>query len=97
MKKTVLNLALAVLVSASLFSCKEETKLDTLEDKLENRSDDLEDASDDIGDAADDMEDALESLQDALKEVENPEDRAALRERVNVIFDNMDLELNKEQ
>jgi|GEM_PF-6246441 len=96
MKKTILNVALAVLVSASLFSCKEDTKLDTLEDKLESRSDDLEDASDDIGDAADDIEDALESFQDALQEVDNPEDRAAIRQRVNKIFDDMDIEMNEE-
>jgi peptidoglycan hydrolase CwlO-like protein len=96
MKKTILNLAFAVIVSASLFACKEETKLGTLEDNLENRSDDLEDASDEVADAADDIEDALGNFQDALREVENAEDRAALRQRVNKIFDDMDVEMNKE-
>ena len=67
--------------------------MENLEDKLEERSDDLEDASDDIGDAADDMEDALDSFRDALQEIDNPEDRKALRQRVNEIFDQMELEM----
>ena len=96
MKKYILTIAAVALLSTGAISCKEDTKFDNLEDKLEQRSDDLEDASDDIGDAADDLEDALENLQDALKEVENKEDREAIRKRVNEIFDQMNIQLDKD-
>jgi peptidoglycan hydrolase CwlO-like protein len=89
MKKSLLTLAITALIATGFTSCKEETKLDNLEDKLENRSDDLEDASDDIGDAAHDIEEALDNLKDALQEIDNPADREAVRERVNTIIDEM--------
>ncbi|WP_051227889.1 hypothetical protein [Gillisia sp. JM1] len=95
MKKTFLSLAIAILVTTGFTSCKDETKLDNLEDKLENRSDDLEDASNDIGDAADDVEEALLNLRDALEEIDNSADREIVRKRVNKIFDEMELNTNK--
>lgn len=94
MKKSLLILTIAVLISTGFTSCKDETKLDNLEDKLENRSDDLEDASDDIGDAADEVEEALLSLRDALEEMENPADREIVRKRVNKIIDDMQVDTN---
>jgi len=93
-KKYILTIATAALLSGSLISCKEDSKLDKLEDQLEQRSDDLEDASDNIGDVADDIESALENFKEALQEVENKQDREAIRQRVNAIFDEMDIELN---
>jgi peptidoglycan hydrolase CwlO-like protein len=94
MKKTFLSLAIAILITTGFTSCKDETKLDNLEDKLENRSDDLEDASDDIGDAADDLEEAIDNLKDALEEIDNPADREIVRERVNKIIDEMKVNTN---
>ncbi len=94
MRKSILSLAFAILLSTSIYSCKEETKLDNLEDTLEDRSDDLEDASDEIGDVAINIEDALENFREALKEVENPQDREMIRKRVNTIFDEMEVDLN---
>ncbi|BAO56373.1 hypothetical protein [Nonlabens marinus] len=96
MKKYILTITAAALLSTSLISCKEDSKLDKLEDELEQRSDDLEDASDDIGDVANDVESALENFKEALKEVENKEDRDLIRQRVNTIFDEMEMEQNKD-
>lgn len=93
MKKSILSLAMLMLLTANFTSCKDNSKLENLEEQLENRSDDLEDASDDIGDVADDIEDALESFRDALKEVKNPEDKEEIRKRVNDIFDEMKVEI----
>ncbi|AZQ44456.1 hypothetical protein [Nonlabens ponticola] len=94
MKRTLLNLSLFSMMVIGVISCGDDkTKLEKLEEELEQRSDDLEDAADDIGNAAEDIEDALKSFEDALQEVENAEDRAAIRERVNKIFDEMDVRL----
>ena len=99
MKKSVLSVALVILMSSGFVSCKDkpENKLEQLEEKLEQRSENLEDASEEIGDAADDLEDALESLKEALKEVTNQKDRDAIRLRVNEIFDDMKLEMELAQ
>lgn len=67
-----------------------------LEESLEHRSDDLEDASDEIGDAADDMEDIMENFREALGEVDNKEDREAIRARINELIDNMNLKTDQQ-
>lgn len=95
MKKLILNIAFVVLVSMSFSSCKEETRLNGLEEKLDKQSNDLKDASKDIRKAAVNMEDALKSFKEALQKVENPEDREEIRKRVNEIFDEMQVEINQ--
>lgn len=96
MKKLILGIVFAVLVSMSFSSCKEEkTRLNQIEEKLEDQSDDLKGASKDIRHAAVNMEDALNNFKEALSKVENPEDRAEIRQRVNEMFDEMKEEINQ--
>ncbi|WP_452223357.1 hypothetical protein [Lacinutrix chionoecetis] len=78
-------------------SCKDSVG-ENVEEKMEQKSDDLEDRSDDIEDAADyvesgfnDIEDAIQNFKQALEEVDNPEDRKAIRKRINEIMDSIEL------
>jgi DNA repair ATPase RecN len=98
MKKNILNLLLICVLSLAVTSCGDE-KSDNLEDNLEDRSDmleersdDLEDASDDIEDATDDIEDAMESLEDALDELDDPAQREQIRQRINKMIDDMNMQ-----
>ncbi len=91
-------LSIITIISLGLFiSCKEnnierlETKLENKSEKLEDRADDIEDASDHIGSAAKNIEDAMENFRDALEEVDNPEDRKAIRKRINEIIDSIEI------
>jgi DNA repair ATPase RecN len=98
MKKNILNLLLICVLSLAVTSCGDE-KSDNLEDNLENRSDmleersdDLEDASDDVEDATDDIEDAMESLRDALEELDDPGQREQIRQRINQMIDELNMQ-----
>ncbi|MDO1501018.1 hypothetical protein Q2T40_12830 [Winogradskyella maritima] len=84
----------------AFYSCNEtageklEEDIENKSDRLDDRADNLEDAADYVEDGFDDIEDAIENFREALENVDNPEDRKAIRERINKIMD--DLEFKKE-
>ncbi len=96
MKNHVLSVVIIICLGI-FFSCKEnnierlENKLENKSEKLEDRANDIEEASDHIGSAAKNIEDAIEDFRDALEEVDNPEDRKAIRKRINEIIDSIEI------
>lgn len=103
----VFTTVLFVILSLT-WSCKEteaekleeriEEKADNLEEQsdiLEERSDDLDDAIDDLNGGFDNMERAIENFKEALEEIESPEDRKIIRERINRIIDSLEVTINE--
>ncbi len=86
---------LATFIILGLTACESDTKLNKLEDKFNNQAKGLERASEHIEDVEKNVIKAIESYHAALKEVEDPEDKKKIRDRVNEIFDELTLEINK--
>lgn len=99
MKTNNLIIASSIFLLSFTFSCKDssgeklEDRMATKAEKLENRAEDLEEASDYVSEGFDDMEEAIDNFRQALEEVDNAEDRKAIRKRINEIMDT--LEMNK--
>ena len=105
MKKVILNTVLVLILAIFFISCSDnksktfEEKMEQKSDDLENRSDDLEDRSDDYEDASEHIEEATNNIEvamnnfrDALKEMDNPEDRRAVRKRINALLDSLEIQ-----
>ena len=88
MRRYSLIMAIAMTSLVTTVACK-DSKTENLEESMEQRSDDLEDASDEVGDAAENMEEAMRKFKDALEEIDNKQDREAIRKRINELIDNM--------
>lgn len=95
MRRYSLIMAIVMTSLITTVACK-DSKTENLEESMEQRSDDLEDASDEVGDAAEDMEEAMENFKKALEEIDNNEDREAIRARINELIDNMNLKMEQQ-
>ena len=100
MKTNYLLLSLLIITGSLMMSCK-ESSAEKLQENIEEKSEALEDRSDDLDDAADyvesgfdNIEDAIENFRKALEEVDNAEDRKAIRKRINEIMDELETSKN---
>lgn len=97
------NLILVLfIISAFATSSCNESRSEKLEDQIEDkseqyeeRSEDLDEAAEEVEEGVDDIEEAIDHFQEALEEIDNPDDRKAIRERIIKIMD--DIEVQKSQ
>ena len=100
MKSNTLVLGIMIMTLIFTSSCKDtageklEERIEVKAEALEDRSDDLEDASDYVEEGFESIEDAIENFKKALEEVDNAEDRKAIRTRINEIMDELEMNRN---